>query len=82
MRQPLPVTMLLPNRPRSAFTSLLKHPSDLQLTTVQHEEYLAPITWTGQLACKLLLSLKIWHRDKHGRQSVKSHDLVRPILYS
>ena len=40
--EPLPVTLLLPERPKSAFTSLLSHPSVLHLTIVQNMSFLDP----------------------------------------
>ena len=40
--EPLLVTMLLPERRKSAFTSLLSHPSILHLTTVQNIAFLDP----------------------------------------
>ena len=46
--EPLLVTLLLPERPKSAFTSLLSHPSVLHLTTVQNIAFLDPTSWTGQ----------------------------------
>ena len=46
--EPLLVTLLLPERPTSAFTSLLSHPSVLHLTTVQNISFLNPTLWTGQ----------------------------------
>lgn len=45
------VTLLLPYRPISAFTSLLHHPSNLHLTTVQHLPFLEPTLWTIQANC-------------------------------
>ena len=46
--EPLLVTLLLPTRPKSAFTSLLSHTSVLHLTTVQNIAFLDPTSWTGQ----------------------------------
>ena len=46
--EPLLVTLLLPIRLKSAFTSLLSHPSVLHLTTAQNIAFLDPTSWTGQ----------------------------------
>ena len=46
--EPLLVTPLLPERRKSAFTSLLSHPSILHLTTVQNIAFLDPTSWTGE----------------------------------
>ena len=44
--EPLLVTLLLPERPKSAFTSLLSQPSVLHLTTVQNITSLNPTSWS------------------------------------
>ena len=46
--EPLLVTLLLPERAKSAFTSLLSHSSVLHLTTVQNKSFLNPKSWTSQ----------------------------------
>ena len=46
--EPLLVTLLLPECPKSAFTSLLSHHSVLHLTTVHNISFLNPTSWTGQ----------------------------------
>ena len=45
---PLLVTLQSPKRRKSAFTSLLSHPSVLHLTTVWNIAFLDPTSWTGQ----------------------------------
>ena len=46
--EPLLATLLLPDRPKPAFTSLLSHPSVLHVTTSQNTTFLDPTSWTGQ----------------------------------
>ena len=69
--EPLLVTLLLPERPKSAFTSLLSHPSVLHLTTVQNLSFLnfqeRIIPRLGQ-AKLTTLRFQVWHRRYTGGQ--------------